>query len=90
MAGKAAENRRLNHLQRRRRRCEEIRDGSLPSTEERLCGYPPVEDNEETDRRLFFRSQLIESGTRLDEDQIAKLELAASDPSVIRPSLRSG
>lgn len=40
----------------RRRRVEEILAGDLPTTAERLAGYPPLRGSEADDRRVFVQS----------------------------------
>lgn len=47
-------------IAKRRSRTQEILDGQLPTTTERLLGYPPCAGSERTDRNKFFAGLLAE------------------------------
>lgn len=56
MADETADKAIVAALVARRRRVEEILAGDLPTTAERLAGYPPLRGSEADDRRVFVQS----------------------------------
>lgn len=72
----------IEELRERRERIKQILDGSLPSTDERLCAFPPCKGSESDDRRLFAQSLTLRHKDKLNEAGLALLELVAADGSI--------
>jgi hypothetical protein len=56
----------VGQLIRRRDRTHQILNDQLPTTAERLCGYPPLKGSETADRVAFFTGEITKSAGKDD------------------------
>lgn len=78
-----ADPRTIELLTKRRRRVEEILAGDLPTTPERLSGYPPLRGSEADDRRVYLQQVLASGKLDADVEFIRVVEQARDDGSEI-------
>lgn len=78
-----ADPRTIELLTTRRRRVEEILAGDLPTTRERLSGYPPLRGSEADDRRVYLQQFLSSGNLGSKVDLVAAVQQARDDGSDI-------